>query len=187
MDNDFFGDRRKAFEESFFAEQNAKLREQLKSKMENEEKKTALSKVSGISDDTLLSKMIELDIHVDTMVALSIAPLVLVAWADGEMDNRERQAILSAAGEQGLDETQAAFPLLKAWLDQRPNAELFGVWKGFIQELKISMDAEEKALFKDRVIGPARQVAEAAGGFLGMGTISESESKVLEELEAVLD
>jgi hypothetical protein len=37
---------------------------------------------------------------------------------------------------------------------------------------------------RERVLGNARRIAESAGGFLGLGSISEAEKTMLEELES---
>ena len=46
--------------------------------------------------------------------------------------------------------------------------------------------AERKALAAE-INGRAREVAEAAGGFLGLGSISAKEERVLGEVAAALD
>ena len=45
---DFLGDRRKALEEAFFRKENARLLENLREKRHDEEKRTSLSRASGI-------------------------------------------------------------------------------------------------------------------------------------------
>ena len=45
-----------------------------------------------------------------------------------------------------------------------------------------TMSAEDRRFFKGRVLDRARGVAEAAGGFLGIGKVSPPEQKVLDEL-----
>ena len=51
-----------------------------------------------------------------------------------------------------------------------------------MRALAETMSAEDRRFFKGRVLDRARGVAEAAGGFLGIGKVSAREQKVLDEL-----
>lgn len=53
-------------------------------------KKQALSAASGVTDDGLLDKLVALNLQGDALAALSQAPLVLVAWADGRIDSNDQ-------------------------------------------------------------------------------------------------
>ncbi len=46
----------------------------------------ALAKASGISNQVILDKLLDLDIRPEIVGALAIIPLVEVAWADGSID-----------------------------------------------------------------------------------------------------
>ena len=83
MSEEFLGDRKKALEESFFAKENEKLRHALQEKETVRTAKEALGEASGISDDAVLEHLMALDIGSDTVAALSLVPLVEVAWAEG--------------------------------------------------------------------------------------------------------
>ncbi|MDX1389576.1 MAG: hypothetical protein R3344_10330, partial [Acidobacteriota bacterium] len=84
-------------EEAFFAKENARLLRELRKKTEKEEQRERLRRVVSIRDDAFLDKLIELGIGPETVLTLRLIPLVFVAWADGSMDDRERDAILKAA------------------------------------------------------------------------------------------
>ena len=86
MSNEILGDRGKALEELFFARENEKFRQVKQEKDDAENRKAALSAASGISDDTVLDQFIALNLSSDSLTALSLVPLVEVAWADGNMD-----------------------------------------------------------------------------------------------------
>lgn len=180
MSDEFLGDRKKALEESFFAKESEKLRKALQEKEGAKDKKEALSAASGITDDAVLEQLIALDIHSDTLAALSLVPLVEVAWADGTMDDNERSAIQSAAKDAGLSGESAA--LLDGWLATRPSYKVLSAWKDYVAELAGAMDAAAKDKLKHDLLGRARTVAESAGGFLGIGKISSEEEEKLEEL-----
>jgi hypothetical protein len=186
MSNEFLGDRKKALEDSFFAEQDARLRRQLAEKETLKAKKTALSEVSGISDESVLEQLIALEIGTDTLAALTLVPLIEVAWADGDVDSNEREAILEAAAATGLGKGSPSAKLLEGWLEHRPTPDVLRTWKEYVSALLTTLSAESSAALKQDLLGRARSVAEAAGGFMGLGNkISKSEQAVLEELEAV--
>jgi DnaJ-domain-containing protein 1 len=102
MNQEFLSERRKALEEAFFANQNKTLLQRLRETDAARQKKAALAAASGISDDNVLEKLVALNIGSDTLTALSLVPIVKMAWADGAIDDKERKAALSAAAEIGL-------------------------------------------------------------------------------------
>ena len=184
MSEEFLGDRRKALEDVFFAKQNAQLRQQLQEAEKARVQKQTLRAVSGITNDTVLERLITLGITGETVAALALIPLVEVAWADGTMEARERQAILSGAQRAGLSPGTASYQLLESWLGTRPDTTLLDVWKDYVGALTATLDAEATQALKQELLGRAHTVAEAAGGFLGLGEkISPAERRMLSELE----
>ena len=125
-----------------------------------------------------------MEINVQTLTALSVIPLVEVAWADGKMEKRERDAILQAADDAGVPKDSPGYRLLSEWLAERPDAQLLSCWKDYIAALADTLDAEDYAKVRDNLLARAREVAEAAGGILGLGSISSAEQDKLAELEA---
>ena len=181
---DPLADRRKALEEEFFRKENARLAADFRLKRLTEESKAAMSRRSGISDDGVLDKLVELGIGEDTLAALALVPLVEVAWADGKMDAKERDAILKGAEAEGVEPGSAAFALLQDWLDNRPPPRLLAAWRDYIAALCEEMLPEDRKVLKREVLARARAVAEAAGGFLGLGgKISLEEEQVYGILE----
>jgi hypothetical protein len=184
MSDEILGGRRRALEESFFAKQNEKLRRALREHEGAKARKEALSAASGITEDAVLEELIGLDIGAETVAALALVPLLEVAWADGSIDDKERGAILSAAEEAGLEKQSASYQLLEGWLAVRPQRKVVAAWKDYVASLASTLSAEAKTALKQDLLGRARRVAEAAGGFLGHGNkISSSEQAILEELE----
>ena len=83
MANGILADREKALEELFFEKHNRKLAEQLRAEREQTEAQEGLATLTGIEDEALLETLVGLDLRVETWAALSLLPLVEVAWADG--------------------------------------------------------------------------------------------------------
>jgi hypothetical protein len=183
MSDDALGDRRKALEESFFARENAKLLERLKNEQSTQDTREALAQVSGIQSDEVLGKLCELGIEADTWVAVSVAPLVEVAWADGKITDAEREAVLSGAEANGISSSSPGYQLLESWLAHRPDGRLLEVWGEFIVGLCAELSESEQSALQEEILGRARKVADAAGGFLGLGNrISPEEEVILSEL-----
>ncbi len=184
---DSLKDRKRALEEEFFAKYNAQLLADLKAKASRTAHREALAEVSGITDDNLLDRLIELDIESETLAALSLIPLVEIAWADGSLDPRERDAVLQAAASQGIEEGTPAHQLLDSWLERIPNRAILAAWKAYIGELIADMSQEERAKLRDELLQRARRIAKSAGGFLGFNKISDREESILYDLESVFE
>lgn len=180
MSNEVLGDRGKALEELFFAKENEKFRQAQLQQQESKNQKEALAAASGITDNTVLEQLVALEIRSDTLAALSLVPLVAVAWADGTMDDSERRAILSAAEDSGLSGESA--DLLDAWLLTQPSDKVFSAWKDYVAALTGTMDVAGRDRLKQELLSRARKVAESAGGILGIGKISKQEEDKLNEL-----
>ena len=92
----------KALEESFFERKNQELLRKLREQGAKERKRGALRDALKLDDDEVLDRMVELDLEPETIIALGRVPLVEVAWADGSIQSRERDAVLRAADERGV-------------------------------------------------------------------------------------
>lgn len=188
MADEFLGDRKKALEESFFAKENTRLLERIRSESESKSAKEGLKEISGIADDAVLDKLVSLKIQPDTWAAISVVPLVEVAWADGKVEEKERRAVLSAAEANGVFPGSPSYAMLESWLARRPDPRLMEAWGEYIVDLCANFGEREKAAVKEKVVGRAREVAQATGGFLGFGPkISPEEAAVLEELAKAFD
>jgi hypothetical protein len=184
MSDEFLGDRKKALEESFFAKENARLIEKLRSDQRQKSAREGLAAISGISDPGVLEELVKLGIGPETWLAVSLAPLVEVAWANGAVGAAERRAVLTAAEANSVVPGSPSYALLEGWLAKRPDARLLEAWGEYIVDVCSRLPASEREALKRQVVGRARAVAEAAGGILGLGRkVSESEERVLRELE----
>ena len=183
MPSDFLADRRKGLEDAFFAEQDAILRRRLRDADDTNTRRAALTSACGITDAPLLDRLSALGITPTTLIALSLTPLAVVAWADGAVDERERAAALSGAGLFGLRPGDAGYELLKTWLARRPPPELVSAWRAYVAALLPTLDAENQAAFRTAVLARAQTVAEAAGALLGVWPrVSDSEHAALAEI-----
>jgi tellurite resistance protein len=184
MSHEFLDDRRRAMEEAFFAKQDAELIRRMQKGAAPDTQKESLSAASGITDPALLEKLVGLGLDSNTLAALSLVPLVAVAWADGSIEEKERAALLSAAADSGLDRSGTAYQLLTGWLATRPSPQLVETWADYIKATSAGLGEDARRALKLSLLGRARRVAEAAGGFLGLASkVSPAEEAVLTRLE----
>ena len=184
MSKEFLREREHALEEAFFAEQDRALLRRLKEADAKRSKKESLAAACSITDDALLEKLVSLGVDGATVAALSLVPLVLVAWADGKVEDKEREAVVAAAMETGMAERGAGRQLLDHWLANRPPPQLLAAWTDYIRAISAALDQEGRRALQADLLGRARRVAEATGGFLGVGRrVSAAEEAVLAKLE----
>ena len=146
-----------------------------------------MREVVRVDDDGLIDHLIDLGLEPHTVLALQLVPLAAIAWADGTIEPREREAVLKAAAAQGVPPDSVAGKILDSWLMQRPSAELVDAWKRQMRALWPSLSQKERDEIRVAARERARSVAEAAGGFLGLTSkISPQEKAVLDELERAL-
>ncbi|MGE3536916.1 MAG: hypothetical protein AB7N91_05680 [Candidatus Tectimicrobiota bacterium] len=183
MADDFLGDRRRALEEEFFRRQENALLQQLRSTQTQESAQEALATATGVRDSAVLAKLSALGITSDTLLALGLVPLVAVAWADGALDDKERQAIVSGLSSAGIAADSPAARLVQGWLTSPPPASLLETWSAYTATLAAALAPDERDQLRASVLGRARAVAEAAGGFLGFGQrVSKPEEDLLAKL-----
>jgi uncharacterized tellurite resistance protein B-like protein len=185
MTKDPFEQRRKALEEEFFANREQKLVAKLRSTLEKEHPRETLKKLTGIQDDTVVATLVALHVDRDTLAAFALYPLVEVAWADGRVDETERQAFLQAAAEHGLVADSPGHLALREFLKETPRDEARKAWFAWASELKGRLSPDERRKLREGLVKRARAVAEASGGILGLGPrISAAEQKILDKIEA---
>ncbi len=187
MPDELLGDRRKALEESFFRKENEKLRARLAVQQAERQAREDLAQASGISDEAVLDRLVKLGLSPETLAALSLVPLIEVAWANGKLDEKERKAVLSGAAASGVKDGSAACDLLKGWLVRKPAPALRETWDGYIRALVATLPDDARQALKKDLLDRARAVAEAAGGVLGLGSISKEEGAALERLERIFE
>ena len=173
-------------EEEFFAQENRRLLERLKEKQDRDARRSALREVMPNADDDFVDHMLQLGIGPEMILAITLVPLVTVAWADGNVAARERDAILKAAEERGVEPGSAAREVLESWLGHKPGAGLLQAWKRYVRTLASDLTQVDRDRVREHSMGMARGVAKAAGGFLGLSKISPAEKAILEELEQSL-
>lgn len=186
MTIDALRERGDSLEDAFFRNMDRKLIGDLRAKREREEQLDELAAASGIAHREVLGALLDAGMHGEALVAAGLVPLIEVAWSDHAMDAAERDAIMQAARDAGVTRGSTAAELLSAWLERRPGAELLEAWKGYAAALVAELDEADAATVRGDIMSRAQAVAEAAGGFLGLGSVSREERRMLAELAAAL-
>ncbi len=173
--------RGRALEDAFFQREADAFRSRLG---DRDAGKTAPGKPDPAE---LVAGLTRLGIGAETLAALTLIPLVQVAWADGHMDEREKRAILAGAESSGIDPESPSFGLLRVWLERPPDPGLDALWRSYIETVCGALSVEARLRLRSGILGHARDVATSAGGVMGLGAISRSEEQVLSRLEAAFD
>lgn len=187
MSDGVFDERRQVLEELFFQNQDKALIEKYHKAKEMAERREALAQASGISNETVLEHLDEAGLTGQTLAALTLVPLIEVAWADQAVEKKERDAILEAAAKAGIVEGSPSAELLEKWLEYRPGHELLDAWKEYVRELVNNLGPQGAAALKTEVLAKSRHIAESAGGILGIGRVNKEEEDMLAELARTFD
>jgi hypothetical protein len=185
--SDPLDERSRALEAAFFPSHASDYREAIRLREQELVAVGALREASGIAEESTLRRLAGLGIRAETLAALTMIPIVEVAWADGEMDARERDAILVGAESVGIEPGSASHGLLRIWTEDPPAPDLLDAWREFIRALHGELEEGERRRLREKLVGRARSVAEAAGGILGVDPVSPAEQKVLVDLDLAFE
>jgi hypothetical protein len=122
------------------------------------------------------------------LAALSLAPLVAVAWAEGGVDEKERHMVLSWATDVGLSPGERAYRIVEQWLARPSHVELLTAWKTYyVRPLSLALTQEAKRELKLQLLGRAKTLVETTAPFSGIGqTLTPAERGVIDEIETAL-
>ncbi len=185
MTNDL-NQQRKSLEDSFFGQSDEGLIAELEAAITEGQDKQERIEMFGVSDANVVRRLKDLGLGNKALAAVSLVPLVQVAWADGKIQSNERNALLSAAERAGLPPGGIAYKVFKGWLSEPPAEDQIQLWKDYVKAVTNELDAEQREFMKQEFLGRAEQIAAAAGGILlRIGSVSKSEQAVLDDLASV--
>ncbi len=162
--------RRRALENVFFEKYNRQLLEQLREKHQHELDREHLAEAFDVTDEGFLDLLLDQDIKAESLAALVLVPLVVVAWSDREMSAEEIRVILETADDLGIKEGTPAIKLLNYWLVHPPTSKLIDAWTAYTKVLCSRLEPNNRKRCGDNVLRWAHDVAAAAGRLLdGVG------------------
>ena len=185
MPKDLFRDRERGEEEAYFRHQDAELIAKLRQKAELSEIAHALAEKLQADEPTLLERIQKLGVTLNTGSAFILAPLVEVAWVDGEVSHAERETILHIAEQRGVMPGSADYRQLLDWLAHRPSDEVF---QTALEAIRIGLSVLPPDESEQRIatmIKACEDVAKAAGGIaelLWLDDISYAETAVIDAI-----
>ena len=178
--------RGRALEDAFFNKRDEQLLEKLRDHERAKRKQGELSEMTGIRDQKVLAALVAIGVSPDSLLAFGLAPIIVMAWRKGKIEPAERNAILRAAEGRGVTQGEPGWELIARWLQHRPSRELRPSWDAYAAALRETLPPDDFKRLREEIVNGARQVARAAGGFLGIGAVSADEKQFIEELEKVL-
>ena len=163
MAKDIFRDRERGEEHAYFRLQDAKLIAKLRQKAQLSEVAHALAEKLHADEPALLERIRKLGVTLDTGSAFILAPLVEVAWVDGDVSHAERDTILQIAEQRGVAPGSADYHQLLDWLAHRPSDEVF---QTALEAIRIGLSVLPPDESEQRIatmIKACADVAQAAG------------------------
>ncbi len=151
----------KTLEDMFFFEKDVSLLEQKNKLRKMERNLKTLTEISGIADEILLRKLIDLNIQVEVLATLSIIPLIEVAWADEKIESKEREEILKAAESFGVFKGGINREMFEHWLTHHPPKGLADSWIYYMQGLCLLLSQKERQTLKAGFLRWAKKIGEA--------------------------
>jgi len=164
---------------------SVECRNDLPAAMARERALQEIASVSGIDDIDLAVRLHEAGFGPESLSALSLAPIVVIAWGSGEVTDHESRAAYHAIFDSELVGNPAAIAVFRGWLAKRPDKSLMSLWCDFVITQLDRVSPPTRQAILDRLSMQARQVALASGGILGYGSICEGEQKVLNQITAL--
>jgi hypothetical protein len=177
---DQFKLREQALENAFFLKRDAELLARMRSHLAEMEEQQRVAHVSGILDEHVLMDLVHAGVTAETLLAMRFVPMVAVAWADRRVASDEREAILQSLQTEGIKPGSPAYQLVERWLEHQPNEAVFAAWKEYVRELAKIMPPESLDKLCKRTEVLCYQVARAAGGVLGFGSVSDAEKRTID-------
>ena len=167
-DHDSLAERGRALEEDYFRKKDRELIEKLRRASEEARVRSDLSKSSGITDQAMLTDLLELGLDADTVSLLPLVPVVELAWAEGGITPAERQLVLSLARSRGIAKGSPADLRLNGWMDSRPSPEQLKKATRVMSAVLGSDTPVAKDLTADQLVKYCEQIASASGGLFGL-------------------
>jgi len=190
MTKDMFRDRARGEEEAYFRRQDARLIEKLRQKAQFSEIAHALAEKLHADEPALLERVQKLGVTLDTGSAFILAPLVEVAWVDGEVSHAERDTILHIAKQRGVEPGSADYDQLLDWLAHRPSDEVF--WTA-LEAIRIGLsvlppgEAEQRIATMIKACEDVAQAADWIDELFHLDRVSYSESAVIAAIRSHLE
>lgn len=189
--SEVFDLRRRALEADYVRRQDQALIKRIQQRISLEQARTRLAEATKITDVRVLDDLLAAGFTSETAQLIYLAPLVQMAWAEGEVSDAERQVVFAAARGRDIEEGSVAHDQLSEWLKDQPLAEQFERWLATLGKVLCAMVYAERAMWRQTIVGGSMQVALASGGVMsafGVGSrVVVEESHTLKRIINALE
>lgn len=179
---DIFTERERGLEEEYFMRKERELIEKLHGKLADEKQRNQMEEATGIHDQEVIEALQELGYTPETVQLLHLVPLIQVAWASGDVSSEERELIMQLAYTRGVQPESKAQTQLNDWLTNQPPAGFFENTLRAIRIFIAALPASQRRDARQDLLSFCAKIAEASGGILGFGSVSNAERKALEQI-----
>jgi hypothetical protein len=183
---DSLRERGNALEDKFFADLDSQLLEELKAKQDRDSTLAEFSRVTCIKDESVLNSVIKLGISSQSIAALRVFPLVAVAWADGVVEESEREKVMELSSRHLGNADGPSYKLLRSWLEKKPTEDVMVAWLTYAKGLVEALSADDARSLKESLVDEVKEVASSSGGVLGWGSISKGEHITMNQIISAL-
>jgi hypothetical protein len=173
--------RGKVLEEAFFYRADRELSELLSKRLQREEKLRLFANATGIRDQKHLERLADSGFELSTLHFIWV-PLILVAWADGNAEKLEKKAIADILASKGISRETISRVIAHDWFCKKPTEELWEIWAEFSAATSANLNSSVYNELIDEIVRLCRLVADASGGFMGLGKISVTETQAIDRV-----
>ena len=186
-DLNILSDLRKAKEEEYFHKKEQELIAKMRHRALKEQESQLLSEFFYVEDAEILNNLQELGYSRDTIFLLFLVPVIQVAWIDGTVTEKEREAIIEIARQRGMESDSPSESMLHDWLNNRPSEEFFDRTLSLIRNILETRPKVVRNIRGQTLAHYCNAVASASGGFLGFGKISAAQKELINRIAKNLE
>jgi tellurite resistance protein len=177
----------RGLEDEYFHRLDADRIEKSREEARREGLKNILAERVGATDPEVLELLLEMGLDRETAPVVPLLPLVQVAWADGEVSEKERAAIRKVARTKQIAEGSPADELLTKVLETRPSERFFADALLALKDVLASLPEDERNKRGHGFAAAVEEIASVSGGLFGFGTVSSEEREVIRKVAAELE
>lgn len=183
-DANMLNDLRKAKDEEYFHNKEQELVEKMRQRVSKEQERQELAEFFFVEDAEILDDLQALGYSRETIFLLFLVPVIHVAWIDGSVTSKEREAIIEIARERGMERDSRAESMLLDWLNDRPSEEFFERTLRLIRNILKTRPKAVRMIREQTLAHYCNVVAGASGGFLGFGKVSPAQQELIRKITA---
>ena len=186
MTKDIFKQREMYLEEEYFRKKDFELLEKLKAVFQKVHDKESIRKATGVTNEELLDRLVAIQLNGEMMAAFQLYPLIEIAWADGDLSEKEATSVLAAGVKHGIRPGSRPYLMLEDRMHKGPDPEIRKVWFMYAEELKKVLNPRELETVRNDLLERARGIVASTGHLERLLVDVGGERKILAAIERAL-